>query len=89
MSTTTSKRRALIEKRATLDGELWATETRARVATEQRLAAGGWPGTLSEARARVARLLMLTDSAEREHAARVLYASARTLWLKYRQPESE
>ncbi len=90
MATNGNRRRAQLEKRAALDGELWATEMRARVADEQRLAAGGWPGTLSEARARAARLVVASkDTAEREHAARVLYDSARALWLKHRQPEGE
>jgi hypothetical protein len=92
------KRRELFERSATLEGELWAAETRAQYGVEQRIAAGGWPGTLTEARARVAHALLPSlardglaapTRTECEEAARILYASARNLWLKHREREAE
>lgn len=91
------ERRTVLERRAVAAGEEWAAETRLRVNGEQRLATGGWPGTVSEARARVAQVMSpllartglgaLTHD-ERKQMARVLYAAARESWLKHRQEES-
>ncbi len=68
------------------DGEQWAAEVREQTVADNRRVSGGWPGTLSEARARVARLAarlphLDVAATEREEAARALYDSARAWWL--------
>lgn len=68
-------------------GRGWAAELRAALLRENRHARGGWPGTLAEARAHVARamstsVMSVTTSKESEDAARVAYASARSAWLE-------
>jgi hypothetical protein len=92
------RRRRLFQERATVEGEAWAAQTRANLSGEHRAAAGGWPGTLSEARERVALLLVPWSSCEglgtptsdeREEAARTLYARARSVWLKNCERETD
>ncbi len=87
---------ALAKGRAEVVGRVWATELRAAMVQENRRACGGWPGTLSEARAhvRVRLLPWLEDQGEpaatseqREGAARLVYASARSLWMENRESE--
>ena len=87
-------RRALVEKAATTAGEVWARWWRAELERQGRAAAGGWPGTLSEARARVLEAVLpdLRKSGireltfeERELAAKTLYATARRRWLSHRE----
>ena len=76
-------------ERATTSGQAWAESLRAALATEGRPATGGWPGTLSEARAKVDQLLHrdgTTEPGERERLTRLLYHSARALWLDNRAP---
>ena len=79
-------------------GRQWANELRAAMVKEERRPCGGWPGTLSEARTRVAlavvpwlatngQLLMSTQ--QREGAARVAYASARSAWMETREAEEK
>lgn len=74
--------------RAEKNGHAWAESVQARLQSEGRRVAGGWPGTLSEARARVERLLDSTAKScsphERERLARVLYGAARAFWLDNR-----
>jgi hypothetical protein len=74
-------------------GLAWARRCRADLLEEQRPAAGGWPGTMSEARAVVANRLAserkvfaleFPNDAEREQLARVAYGSARRDWLEHR-----
>lgn len=95
---TKSARQTTIEESAAALGRSWAVRCRHELHREGRSAAGGWPGTLSEARARVGRRLVveakgrrgeldITD-AERELAARMAYASARTEWLRHVDPEA-
>jgi len=64
---------------------------------EGRPAAGGFPGTMAEARELLARSLpaelarqgmRLPSFHEREQSARALYASARQQWLAHREPEA-
>jgi hypothetical protein len=83
-------RRALLERCSQGEGLLWAKETLARIHAQTRAVSGGWPGTVSEARARVAGYVLpalarqglagATES-EREQAARCLYHSARAQWI--------
>jgi hypothetical protein len=78
-------------------GQTWAEERRAELQREGRPAAGGWPGTLREARLRVERLLLgklsprslaAVTGDEREEAARAAYASARVEWCRRAEPEA-
>jgi hypothetical protein len=68
-----------------LCGRAWADSVRSTLASEGRAACGGWPGTLSEARARVI-CDSTTTASERERLSRLLYDSARTHWLENRDP---
>jgi hypothetical protein len=77
-------------------GRDWASELRASILLERRRASGGWPGTLSEARARVAVSLVpwlesngqpTVTSSQSEGAARLIYASARSAWMETREAE--
>jgi hypothetical protein len=84
-----ARRLAVLEKAHDL-GEVWALAIRAEIRDEQRLLAGGWPGTLSEARARAfahfssaasVTDLGTLDAPELEVASREVYARARQVWL--------
>jgi hypothetical protein len=84
--------------RAELVGRMWAAELRAAIVSEKRRAAGGWPGTLREARAHVAVSLLPwlrnngqapVTSEQCEGAARLVYASARKVWLENRDTEED
>lgn len=77
-------------------GSEWALTLRTELDHENRSVCGGWPGTLSEARARVALIVSAAcvvpgrttvTIPELEIIASALYASARTAWRKYAQPE--
>jgi hypothetical protein len=93
-----SPRQTSIEASATALGRTWAAGCRHELHREGRTASGGWPGTLSEARARVGRRLVVEASggrselhitdAEREVAARLAYSSARAEWLRHVEPEA-
>lgn len=87
-------RRALVEQVAKTAGEVWARWWRAELERQGRAVAGGWPGTMSESRARVFEAVLpevqklgIRDLAfeERELAAKVLYATARRHWLSRRK----
>jgi hypothetical protein len=93
---TAEARRALLEQRSIRVGMSWAASCRRDLLAARRAVAGGWPGTLSEARARVfelipaderARGLAPLTTAEREWAARAVYAAARRDWLEHEEPE--
>lgn len=90
-------RRAFIEQSAVALGQTWAARWRQDLQREGRPAAGGWPGTLREARIYVERALFLEmkgrkmaaiTGEEREIAARAAYASARSDWRRHLEPES-
>ena len=74
-------------------GRRWAREVVASLHGAGRRAAGGWPGTLSEARSYAAPLLsgasFEAPSEAREEVARVLYAAAREGWLGHRDGSSD
>ena len=87
-----------LSERAHTEGERWANEFRSQIHGEQRRAAGGWPGTMSEARARLAGFVLprvssknaVTFSQEdREEAARCLYRSARASWAQHQEREED
>jgi len=84
--------------RAEQVGRLWASDLRAALVNEKRRASGGWPGTLREARTHVAISLIpwlqsnglaAVTSQQCEGAARLVYASARKVWLENRDPEED
>lgn len=87
---------AFIEQAAVALGRSWAEGRREELRREGRRAAGGWPGTMREARGCVERALPLElrgqkmaaiTAEERELAARAANASARTVWLRGADPE--
>ena len=89
-------RLTFVEQSATALGRVWAQECRRDLHREGRPAAGGWPGTLREARMRVDQALRIEmrirkmdaiNSGERELAARTTYASARNEWRRHLDPE--
>jgi len=91
-----AERRAILEQSAIDLGLRWAEQERRDLHLEGRPAAGGWPGTLREARTRVERdilpevlrrLMTPVTLEEREHAARTAYASARSEWRRHADPE--
>lgn len=74
------------------NGRAWADSVRAHLCSEGRAAAGGWPGTLSEARARLATITGTSakpTADERDRLARLLYGAARQYWLVHREAAVE
>ncbi|MEM9070080.1 MAG: hypothetical protein AAGE52_16350 [Myxococcota bacterium] len=70
------------EEAAAEAGRTWAGKLRSTLAAEGRAAAGGWPGTMSEARARLPFPLGHGLGAEElARLTRVLYHAARDTWL--------
>lgn len=63
-------------------GRAWAGTVRQLLHEEGRAATGGWPGTMTEARARASQLDSATSLSpqERVRLARILYAAAKTSW---------
>lgn len=91
-----TERESLVEKSAHEVGERWARGWREELQSERRTAAGGWPGTIAQARAcsgahlsaELAKLRLAGPStAELERAARLTYARARAVWLAFAQSE--
>jgi hypothetical protein len=85
-----SARRLLIERAAMAAADDWVRRLSGELLAERRAAAGGWPGTMSEAR-NCTRAYVIGELARRqatpptadelEFAARASYARARTQWL--------
>jgi len=85
-----------LDARACRTGRDWATRVREVYVAERRAPSGGWPGTMTEARARVG-LALDRDSAsrgwdgltvsQRETVARLIYSSARSTWMGLREPD--
>jgi hypothetical protein len=97
-SAAAAKRRESLEKMATTLGVDWARAYRDDLRGQGRAAAGAWPGTISEARARVEFRLSLEASrrgwsgiadAERAELARALYAAAKNFWNEHRDRDDE
>jgi hypothetical protein len=91
------ERRELLELGSTSAGARWAACCRDELRKQGRPLAGGWPGTMSEARARVAayfatelprRGMGALTYQECEWAARTVYAAARRDWLKHGEQET-
>jgi hypothetical protein len=83
-------RRVLLEQGAEDAGQRWAKLCRDDLRQEGRRAAGGWPGTIAEARARVVahigpelrqRGMIALTPGELEQVTRAAYASAKRDWL--------
>lgn len=74
---------------AAASGRSWASRILSAIATAGRAVAGGWPGTLSEARV----LASSIDGAgalapsQVEALARAVYAAARAEWLVHAERE--
>ena len=93
-----TRRQNQLAERATSLGLEWAKRWRDNLQAEGRRAAGAWPGTLSEARARVDQLIALEQldqvskpvtDAERNDIARAMYAAAKKHWNEHRDREEE
>jgi len=87
-------RERYVESHSQIVGDAWAQNVALDLRREQRTAAGGWPGTMSEARARAtAHFRGLSVSAltrdELENAARAVYQRARGRWLAYARTDGE
>jgi hypothetical protein len=89
-------RQRFIEQSANALGQAWARRWRQDLHREGRPAAGGWPGTLREARTQVEitlpgelchRKMPAITGVERELAARTAYSSARDEWRRHTDPE--
>ncbi|WP_165374351.1 MULTISPECIES: hypothetical protein [Sorangium] len=90
-------RQRFIEQSATAVGQAWAKRWRQDLHREGRPTAGGWPGTLREARTQVEsslpgellrRKMPAITGVERELAARTANASARDEWRRHLEPET-
>ncbi len=78
------------EERAVRAGEAWAIAVREDVQKDGRKAAGGWPGTLSEAKAEMAISLGSRPALGEEETSRlvrIFYEAARDRWLRHRERE--
>jgi hypothetical protein len=92
------RRQSVLERSAHDLGERWARERVEELRSEDRPAAGGWPGTMAQARActrahvsaELARLRLAGPTPEElERAARLTYARARAVWLASAQQEED
>ena len=89
-----SSRRIALEQAALDTAKAWADSRIVELRAEGREVAGGWPGTLSEARhfvrANLARKgVLLVTYDELEQAARTTYAKARSTWLANAESEDD
>jgi hypothetical protein len=84
-------RRGLLDERPGTIGAAWARAVCDGIHSEGRVIAGGWPGTIVEARARIAshlarelagRRMKALGPEELEHAANATYARAKQEWLE-------
>ena len=88
-------RERYVESNSQIVGDAWVAHVALDLRREQRTAAGGWPGTMSEARARTTahfRGLSITGALTREEleaATRAVYQRARGRWLAYARTDSE
>lgn len=83
-----SDRQTALAQLADDEGLRWAKARIGELEADGRLPEGGWPGTLTEARAHVAyrgRLLEMT-AAESTAAARRVYEVARRAWTAATKP---
>jgi hypothetical protein len=76
-----------LEAKLETAGREWAASVRLELHRQGRRAAGGWPGTMSEARAQIVQSLgapVAPPPDELGRLARILYGAARTTWLMQR-----
>ncbi|WP_394848113.1 hypothetical protein LZC95_11690 [Pendulispora brunnea] len=94
----TDPRRRVIEESAAAVGKQWVRTWRESLRADGRRVVGGWPGTLTEARARArayvtAELrrhsLEALSQAEFEQVARATYACARDEWSSQAEPDPD
>jgi len=83
-----------LERLVIAAGETWAREAAARLREDGRPVAGGWPGTLSEARQRVAEIVSGASTGPHvpavfDNLVRLTYASARRIWLAQAHVDSD
>jgi hypothetical protein len=80
-----------LEERPVTIGAAWARAVCDSISREGRVIAGGWPGTIVEARARIAnhlhgelseRRMKALEPEELEQAANVTYSRAKQEWLE-------
>jgi hypothetical protein len=80
-----TQRRVVLEKAATDAAKAWADRCMIEIRNEGRPLAGGWPGTLSEARgwarAELSTRLTAPTHEELEWLAHTTYSRARDVWL--------
>ena len=82
--------RGYVESHSQIVGDAWVQHVALDLRREQRTAAGGWPGTMSEARARTsAHFRGKLTREELEDAARAVYQRARGRWLAYARTDAE
>jgi hypothetical protein len=83
-------RQTLIDDAARREGDVWAASRRDALVDAGRTLADGWPGTISEARVRVAgaigrelaeRAMRALSYEELDQAARLAFRTARGAWL--------
>lgn len=90
---TANRRQTFLGKRAATLGMEWAKAWREELHRQGRPAAGAWPGTMSEARARVDQFIVpelvrrgmrSASDEERAEAVRVAYNAAKVHWNEHR-----
>jgi hypothetical protein len=88
-------RHVQLERVASSEATAWAAWWRCELGRQQRPLAGGWPGTLSEARVRIARRIaadlgpaFLATREELDETARAAWGAARREWNDSCRPES-
>jgi hypothetical protein len=92
------ERIAVLEADSLAVGDAWVERVKLDLRRENRQAAGGWPGTMREARARTYAYFTNADATQRygvlsptelEHAVRAVYERARGQWLACAQTDEE
>ena len=89
MNTPRATPSSLLLQRVQTAGEQWAELVRKRTHGESRRAAGGWPGTMSEARSLLAGVLAEPHprgESDTEELAQLLYGSAKKWWNDRQDP---
>lgn len=83
----TTRRQAQLHQAAVTEGGIWAEWWRDELTRQSRAVAGGWPGTISEARRRIATRIARdfgprfgATASELEAATRSTYVVAKRHW---------
>lgn len=91
-------RRKLLDTSSAARGTEWSIQLRLGLRRAGRAAAGGFPGTMSEARVHASRAIepLLAEASmhglehdERERTARIAYAAARRDWLRHGEADED